>query len=158
MGVAKIVDMRVAVTMVAMGSCSGRQSSGSARESSREPVGEGGPIWEVVDGKGKVWTNASHHEWRQDSKRCSDASAIPAGAEVIDLSRYSGLTGFIDVHTHMTMYTEEALGVPMQKQTLNAWAGFAVLWRGKARCDAGEQRHDGTGSGLGSIHGFAMRD
>ena len=31
------------------------------------------------------------------------------------------------MHTHMTMYTEEALGVPMQKQTLNASPGFAVF-------------------------------
>ena len=44
-----------------------------------------------------------------------------------DLSKYSALPGLIDVHTHMTMYTEEALGVPMQKQTLNASPGFAVF-------------------------------
>jgi imidazolonepropionase-like amidohydrolase len=73
-----------------------------------------GKLW---DAKGKVWTNATVIiEAGKISRVTSDAAGIPAGAEAIDLSKYSGLPGLIDVHTHMTMYTEEARGVPMLKQ------------------------------------------
>ena len=76
-----------------------------------------GKLW---DAKGKVWTNAIVVV---DSGKIravtTDASSIPAGAETIDLSKYSGLPGLIDAHTHMTFYTEETPGIPLLKQMAN---------------------------------------
>jgi imidazolonepropionase-like amidohydrolase len=84
-----------------------------------------GKLW---DAKGKVWTNAVVIV--QDGKVRSvttDASAIPSGAETIDLSRYSGLPGLIDVHTHLTYYTDETPGEPMRNQLNNRPAAVEVF-------------------------------
>jgi imidazolonepropionase-like amidohydrolase len=76
-----------------------------------------GKLW---DAKGKVWANAIVVvEGDKIRSVTTDPSAIPAGVEVIDLSKYTGLPGLIDVHTHMTMYTDETPGVPMLKQMAN---------------------------------------
>src|SRR5881296_1828743 len=76
-----------------------------------------GKLW---DAKGKLWTNAIVIvEGDRIRTVTTDASAIPAGAETIDLSKYTGLPGLIDVHTHMTIYTDEAPGEPMLKQLTN---------------------------------------
>src|SRR5436190_9467027 len=76
-----------------------------------------GKLW---DAKGQLWTNAIVIvEGDRIRNVTTDASAIPAGAETIDLSKYTGLPGLIDVHTHMTIYTDEAPGEPMLKQILN---------------------------------------
>ena len=76
-----------------------------------------GKLW---DGKGKLWSNAIVIiEGDRIKNVTSDASAIPAGAEVLDLSKYTGLPGLIDVHTHLTMYTDETPGEPMLKQITN---------------------------------------
>ena len=73
-----------------------------------------GKLW---DAKGKLWTNAIVIvEGERIKAVTSDAAAIPPGAEVMDLSKYTGLPGLIDVHTHMTMYTDETPGQPMLKQ------------------------------------------
>jgi imidazolonepropionase-like amidohydrolase len=40
----------------------------------------------------------------------TDASAIPKGAQTIDLRRYTGIPGLIDVHTHMTYYWDRKPG------------------------------------------------
>ena len=76
-----------------------------------------GKLW---DAKGKLWSNAIVIvEGDGIRSVTTDSSAIPAGAEVIDLSKYTGLPGLIDVHTHMTMYTDETPGEPMLKQITN---------------------------------------
>jgi imidazolonepropionase-like amidohydrolase len=84
-----------------------------------------GKLW---DGKGKVWT---HPIVIVDAGRIravtTDAAAIPAGARMIDLPRYTGLPGLIDVHTHMTMYTDETPGEPMLKQITNNPPAYEVF-------------------------------
>jgi imidazolonepropionase-like amidohydrolase len=73
-----------------------------------------GRLW---DAKGKLWTNAIVIvEGDRIRNVTTDAAAIPMGAETIDLSKYTGLPGLIDVHTHMTIYTDETPGEPMLKQ------------------------------------------
>src|SRR5712692_4501096 len=84
-----------------------------------------GKLW---DAKGKLWTNAIVIvEGGRIRGVTTDASSIPAGAEVIDLSKYTGLPGLIDVHTHMTIYTDETPGEPMLKQTTNVNPGYVVF-------------------------------
>jgi imidazolonepropionase-like amidohydrolase len=86
-----------------------------------------GKLW---DAKGKLWTNAIVIvEGDRIRAVTSDASAIPAGAETIDLSKYTGLPGLIDVHTHMTIYTDETPGEPMLKQLNNPPAMEVFLAR-----------------------------
>jgi imidazolonepropionase-like amidohydrolase len=73
-----------------------------------------GKLW---DGKGKVWSNAIVIvEGERVREVTTDSKQIPPGAQIVDLSKYVGLPGLIDVHTHMTMYTDETPGVPMLKQ------------------------------------------
>src|SRR5207244_8265121 len=40
----------------------------------------------------------------------SGNAAVPTGAEVIDLRRYTGIPGLIDLHTHMTYYWDRQPG------------------------------------------------
>jgi imidazolonepropionase-like amidohydrolase len=90
-----------------------------------------GKLW---DGKGKVWTNAIVIvDGERVREVTTDAKRIPAGAEILDLSKYYGLPGLIDVHTHMTMYTDEtppsATGqlTPMLKQITSNSAAVQVF-------------------------------
>jgi imidazolonepropionase-like amidohydrolase len=84
-----------------------------------------GKLW---DGKGKVWTSAIVIvDTGKIRAVTTDISAIPAGAETIDLSKYTGLPGLIDAHTHMTFYTDETPGVPLLKQMASPVAAVEVF-------------------------------
>ncbi len=65
----------------------------------------------LVDGKGKVWTDAIVLV-RGDRITYigTDAAQIPPDAEVIDLRRFTAIPGLIDVHTHMTYFWDQAPG------------------------------------------------
>jgi imidazolonepropionase-like amidohydrolase len=82
----------------------------------------------LVDGTGKVWTKAIVIvEGDRIRSVETDVSAIPPSAEVLDLSRYTGIPGLIDVHTHMTIYTDETPGAPLLKQTVNPVPAVVVF-------------------------------
>src|SRR5437773_1804753 len=57
----------------------------------------------VVDGSGRVIRNGVVIVNADTVVRVLDASApIPAGAEVVDLRKFTAIPGMIDVHTHVT--------------------------------------------------------
>jgi imidazolonepropionase-like amidohydrolase len=73
-----------------------------------------GKLW---DAHGKLWTNAI--VLIEDDKIKSvitNPADIPPHTQIIDLSKFTGLPGLIDVHTHMTIYTDETPGQSMLKQ------------------------------------------
>lgn len=59
----------------------------------------------LVDGTGRIITNAVVIiEDDRVQSVASGGASIPSGAEVIDLSRYTGVPGLIDAHTHIFWY------------------------------------------------------
>jgi imidazolonepropionase-like amidohydrolase len=76
--------------------------------SGKEPAAKALRFGKLVDGKGQVMQDAIVIV-RDDriADVTTDASKIPAGADVIDLRRYTAIPGLIDVHTHLTFYWDQ---------------------------------------------------
>jgi imidazolonepropionase-like amidohydrolase len=83
-------------------------AGGAPLASAGEPTVKALRFGKLVDGKGKVLQDAIVVV-RGDriSDVTTDASKVPAGAEVIDLRRYTAIPGLIDVHTHITFYWDQ---------------------------------------------------
>ena len=85
----------------------------------------------LVDGTGRVFTNAVVIvEDDQVQSIASGNAPVPSGAEIIDLSRYTGIPGLIDAHTHITYYWDPASGTrplnqPSRDPSLTADLAFA---------------------------------
>lgn len=66
---------------------------------------------QLVDGRGQVTRDAVVVvEGERIKSLASGDAAVPAGATVIDLRRYTAVPGLIDVHTHMTFYWDRTPG------------------------------------------------
>ena len=62
----------------------------------------------------------------------------PAGAELVDWSRYYGIPGMIDVHTHMTYYWDRAPGtLPRGQQRVPAVTVFLAQENARKTLEAG---------------------
>jgi imidazolonepropionase-like amidohydrolase len=88
----------------------------------------------------------------------TSGGAMPAGAEVIDLRRYTGMPGMIDAHTHITYYWNGAAGTTPLRQPRRHVAVTVFLAQENARktLEAGVT----TARDLGAAGGadLAMRD
>jgi imidazolonepropionase-like amidohydrolase len=81
----------------------------------------------LIDGQGKTWTSAVVlvRNGRIEKVLTSDA-AIPADAKVIDLHQYTGVPGLIDVHTHMTFWSDPKAGTSPFEQYAKQRSAFLV--------------------------------
>jgi imidazolonepropionase-like amidohydrolase len=63
----------------------------------------------------------------------TDAGAVPAGTEAIDLTRFTAIPGLIDLHTHMTYYWDGAPGTTVRSQPQRDAAETVKLSAANAR-------------------------
>jgi imidazolonepropionase-like amidohydrolase len=89
----------------------------------------------LVDGTGRVLSDALVVvEGGRIASVGTDPSPLSTAREVIDLRRYTGIPGLIDVHTHMTYYWDRAPGTrPWQQLARRASAVTVFLAQENAR-------------------------
>ena len=126
-----------------------------------EPVVKAMRFGKLADGKGKVWQDAIVLV-RGDriSDVTTDLSKIPAGAEVIDLRRYTAIPGLIDVHTHITFYWDQSSKVhpfdQLSSPRLPAVSVFLAQENARRTLEAGVTTVRDLGAG--DWDDIAMRD
>ena len=81
----------------------------------------------LIDGKGKVWTNVGVTVENDRIRAVEPDATPPAGAEVIDLRRYTGIPGMIDAHTHMTFYWDQTPGTTPWAQSEKRQSSMTVF-------------------------------
>src|SRR5436305_1976963 len=82
----------------------------------------------LVDGKGGVVRDAVVVvDGDRVTRVGAGDAAVPAGARVIDLRRFTGIPGLIDVHTHMTFYWDRAPGTRPWAQLGSLGAAVTVF-------------------------------
>jgi len=104
----------------------------------------------LIDGKGKVWTNAVVlvRNGKID-KVVSAESPIPSDLRIIDLHQYTGLPGLIDVHTHMTFLVGSGGRDSSMGTTGEAAPSLSRLHgAGERPQDIGDRRHNRSRSRL----------
>ena len=113
---------------------------------------------------GKLWDGhrvIDHGVVILDGDRIRSVSAggtIPPGVETIDLSRYTGIPGMIDMHTHVTYFWNRAPGTTPRKQAPRHVAVTVVLAQknGRKALEAGVTTMRDLNASAGAD--FALRD
>ena len=89
--------------------------------------------------------------------RVTPGTAVPADARVIDLSRYTGLPGLIDAHTHITYFWDRAPGTrPRGQRRLPAVTVFLAQENARRTLETGVTTVRDLNAG--SDMDFAMRE